>query len=192
MPRSLRRAVPTLITLARAALLIPFWRLAVDEHRTGAAAVVAVTIGATDFLDGYSARHLDAVTTVGKVLDPTLDRVALLVSWLVALEEHLLPTWLLWLILLREVAVSAVTLTSLVRTHRRQDVVFVGKAGTFGLLAAFPLALIARATRLDILAKGATLIATVALALLTVALMRYATQLRDDLDRLSREAPPAS
>lgn len=190
MPRSLRRAVPTLITLARAALLIPFWRLAVSDHRAGAAAAVAVTIGATDFLDGYSARHLDAVTTLGKVLDPTLDRVALFVSWLVAFEEHLLPAWLLWLILLREVAVSVVTLASLLRTHRRQDVVFVGKAGTFGLLTAFPLALVARATHIDLLAKGATLIATVALALLTVALVRYATQLRDDLGRLSRDVPP--
>jgi cardiolipin synthase len=189
--RVLRRSVPTLITLARAGLLVPFWRLAVDDHRTLAAGGVLAVLGTTDFLDGYAARHLDAVTTLGKVLDPTLDRAALLVAWLVALADHLFPVWLLVWIVARELLVSIVTIVDLVRFHHRQDVVFVGKAGTFGLLAAFPLALVGRGLELGLLGATATLVALVAVGLLTLALAHYVAQLGRDLGRLSASGPQA-
>lgn len=184
-PRLLRRSVPSALTLARAALLVPLWRLAVDDRHLVAAAVVGAILGATDFLDGYAARHLRAVTTLGKVLDPTLDRIALLVSWLIALELRLFPLWLLLAIVAREVAVSVVSLVEVLGARRRHDVVWVGKAGTFGLLTAFPLALLARGLGLGILVDASELVAVVALILLIAALAHYASLLRADLGRLS-------
>ncbi len=181
----LRRSVPSALTLARALLLWPFWRLAVDDHRLLAAAAVAAVVGGTDFLDGYAARHLRAVTTFGKVLDPTCDRLALVVAWGVAVELHLLPTWLLVVIVARELLVSAVTVVDLLRARRRQDVVFVGKAGTFGLLAAFPIALLGRGLALTPLSALATVTAIVAEVLLILALGHYVRELRRDVARLA-------
>ena len=55
------------------------WLLFGRDNRLAAAWLLAV-LGATDWVDGYIARRFNQVSTLGKVLDPTADRLLLAVG----------------------------------------------------------------------------------------------------------------
>lgn len=131
--------VPNLLSVVRLACVPVFvWLLLGRENRLAAAVLLAV-LGATDWVDGYVARHFDQVTTVGKVLDPVADRMLLLVGIVAILIDGSVPAWVAWLAIAREAVVAIGTLTLLGLGGRRIDVQFTGKAGTFLLMMAFPL-----------------------------------------------------
>ena len=123
------------------------WLLA-EPHRRGwfAAAVLLAALGSTDGLDGQLARRLGQVTNLGKVLDTVADRVLLATAVIGTLAVGAVPLGVAVATIAREgvVATSAVAL-ALARA-RRIDVVPVGKAGTFGLMCAFPLFLAGSST----------------------------------------------
>jgi len=98
-------------------------------------------VGVTDFLDGYLARRFDQVSTLGKVLDPVADRVVLVTGVLAIAIYGAVPAWLAAVVLARELLVSAASWARRVGA-KRIDVLWVGKAGTFGLLCCFPLFLL--------------------------------------------------
>jgi cardiolipin synthase len=130
--------IPNMLSLARLALLGVFcWLLFGPNDRVFAAIVLAVT-GATDFLDGFAARRLHQVTTLGKVLDPTADRIVLGTGVIAIAAYGAVPWWLAAGVLGREVLVSGAVLGLAALGARRIDVLWVGKAGTFGLMACFP------------------------------------------------------
>ncbi len=66
--------IPNIISLFRV-VLIPFfiWQMLVGN--TVAAAIILAVSGATDFLDGWLARHFNWVSAMGKVLDPAADKL---------------------------------------------------------------------------------------------------------------------
>ncbi len=133
--------VPNALSLARLALLAVF-ALAVIAHRDDLGGAIALgAAGVTDFLDGYVARHFHQVTTLGKVLDPTVDRIMLATSVIIIVAVGALPLWLSVAILVREVAVALGVLVLAARRAPRIDVIFLGKAGTFGLMVSVPLLL---------------------------------------------------
>jgi cardiolipin synthase len=108
-----------------------------------AAAVLLAVLGATDWVDGWLARRLGQVSTLGKVLDPVADRVLLGVGVVAIMVDGSVPLWLGAAVLAREALVSAAVLALAALGATRIDVVWVGKAGTFGLMVAFPLFLLA-------------------------------------------------
>jgi cardiolipin synthase len=131
--------VPNFLSLVRLACIPLFvWLLLGQEERLAAAILLAV-LGATDWVDGYVARRFNQVSTVGKVLDPTADRALLLVGIVSILIDGSVPAWIAWLAIAREAIVAIGTLVVLAMGGRRIDVQFVGKVGTFLLMAAFPL-----------------------------------------------------
>jgi CDP-diacylglycerol--glycerol-3-phosphate 3-phosphatidyltransferase len=106
---SLRRdllAAPNIVSLARVCLLAPALGLVSAGMRLWAALVVVVLF-ATDGLDGFLARRLDRVTELGKILDPTADKVAVgaILLYLVAVGEF--PLWALLLVVARDLAIAA-------------------------------------------------------------------------------------
>jgi cardiolipin synthase (CMP-forming) len=131
--------LPNLITLARLACLPVFlWLLFGKEDRAAAAALLAL-LGITDWVDGYLARHLGQVTELGKVLDPVADRLLFLVGAGGILIDGSVPAWFAVTVLVRETLVGGATLVLAALGARRIDVTWFGKAGTFGLMIAFPL-----------------------------------------------------
>jgi cardiolipin synthase (CMP-forming) len=131
--------LPNLITLARLACLPVFlWLLFGKEDRAAAAALLAV-LGITDWVDGYLARHLGQVSELGKILDPVADRLLFIVGAGGILIDGSVPTWFAVIVLVRETLVGGATLVLAALGARRIDVTWFGKAGTFGLMIAFPL-----------------------------------------------------
>ena len=134
--------VPNLITFVRLACIPLFVWLLFGAQRQTAAAILLGVLGATDWIDGYVARRFHQVSTFGKVLDPVADRV-LMVTAVVTITAHgAVPLWFGVATLAREVVVSAAVLLLASIGAARIDVLWVGKAGTFALMCAYPLFLV--------------------------------------------------
>ena len=138
--------VPNAISVVRL-LCVPvfLWLLFARDHRAAAASLLAV-LGATDWVDGYIARHFGQVSDLGKVLDPTADRILLIVGGGAVLVDGAIPVVIAIPVLAREVAVSGAVLALAAMGARRIDVQWAGKAGTFALMFAFPLFLASKST----------------------------------------------
>ncbi|MGA2521124.1 MAG: CDP-alcohol phosphatidyltransferase family protein [Acidimicrobiales bacterium] len=135
--------VPNAITMVRLACVPLFVWLLFGAHHPIWAAVLLAVLGATDWVDGYVARRWHQVSTVGKVLDPTADRVLLATGIISVIVAGAVPLWFGILTLAREVLVSAAVLLLASLGAERIDVLWVGKAGTFGLMFAYPAFLLA-------------------------------------------------
>ncbi len=131
--------VPNVLSLLRLALLGLYLGLLFGPDDRVAAALVLGGAGVTDFLDGYVARRFDQVSTVGKVLDPTVDRVVVGTAVVSAVVYGAVPAWVAALVLAREALVSSAVLLLAARGARRIDVIWLGKAGTFGMMVCLPL-----------------------------------------------------
>ena len=147
-PANLSRVltIPNVISLVRLACIPVFlWLLFGRDNRAAAAGLLAA-LGATDWVDGYIARHFNQVSTLGKVLDPLADRLLLIVGVVAILIDGSVPPVVGWLTVIREVAVSAGVIVLAAMGAKRIDVTWAGKAGTFGLMFAFPLFLAGEST----------------------------------------------
>ncbi|MHB8190947.1 MAG: CDP-alcohol phosphatidyltransferase family protein [Ferrimicrobium sp.] len=138
--RSFRATLPSVITSIRLLLLIPFVVLLASRVHPFVAGLILGAMGVTDFLDGYLARHIGAVTAFGKAFDPISDRIVLATVAVAFYHFHVLPTALLLAIVAREAAVTLISGIRALVVHEHTDVVFIGKLGTFSLLTGFPLA----------------------------------------------------
>ena len=134
--------VPNLLSVGRLACIPLFlWLLFGRDNRVGAAILLAV-LGLTDWVDGTIARRFNQVSELGKVLDPTADRLLLAVGVVAIMVDGSVPAPIGWLTIVREVLVGGGTVVLAMLGARRIDVSWVGKMGTFALMVAFPLFLL--------------------------------------------------
>jgi cardiolipin synthase len=126
------------VTVVRLACIPVYVYLLFGRHNTTAAAILLAVLGATDWVDGQLARRLSQVSSVGKVLDPVADRVLMVTAIITVAWVGAVPWWFAGLTLAREVLVSAATLLLASLGAKRIDVLFIGKAGTFALMVAYP------------------------------------------------------
>src|SRR6516225_1710442 len=103
-----------------------------------ASAVLLAVLGATDWVDGFVARRYGQVSTFGKVLDPTADRLLVGTAVISVMVYGAVPLWFGIATIAREVLVSVMVLLLASLGAARIDVLWVGKAGTFGLMFAYP------------------------------------------------------
>jgi cardiolipin synthase len=176
--------IPNLVTLIRLACVPVFcWLLFGRDDRTAAAWLLAV-LGCTDWVDGYLARRLGQVSELGKVLDPTADRILLGTVVVSLLIDGRVPAVVGWGVLVREALISGAVLALAAAGARRIDVQWAGKAGTFALMFAFPLFLGSHADNLgweDLSGFLAWCFAIPGLALSWYAALTYVPLARDAL-----------
>jgi cardiolipin synthase (CMP-forming) len=171
--------VPNALSLGRL-LCVPLflWLLFSRENRVGAALLLA-GLGATDWVDGYIARHFNQVSDLGKVLDPVADRILLIIGMIAILVDGSVPPVIFWAAVVREVLVAGLTVLLAALGARRIDVSWAGKCGTFLMMVAFPLFLWGHGH------GPATAVAwPVAIAGLVMAWYAAATYVRPALDAL--------
>jgi len=131
--------IPNALSVVRLCCIPLFlWLLFGKDDRSSAAYLLAA-LGATDWVDGYVARHFHQVSTLGKVLDPLADRLLLVVAVFAIAIDGSVPIWIAVLTIVRETLVGGATLILAAMGARRIDVTWWGKAGTFALLVAYPL-----------------------------------------------------
>ena len=100
--------LPTWITLSRL-LGLPFILYLLNYPTTGnrwLCVGIFVVAAGTDWVDGYLARKLNQVTELGKFLDPLVDKLLVLGTFLALIELQLVPAWGVFIVLARELAIA--------------------------------------------------------------------------------------
>lgn len=131
--------VPNALSAVRVACVPVFLWLLFGPGDTVAAASLLAFLGCTDWVDGFVARRLGQVTTLGKVLDPTADRLLLAAGAVGGLAYGAVPVWVFAVVFAREAVVASGAVVLATRRAPRMDVIWLGKAGSFGLMFALPL-----------------------------------------------------
>ena len=124
--------LPNLLTVSRLFLLWPIiWSM--SEGRTILICVFIMLAILTDILDGFFARHLDQKSNAGKILDPIVDKVAVLsvmLFMLISTDYHF-PLWFFLFFLLRELGVLLCGLYVLARAKPIMESNRSGKNSAF-------------------------------------------------------------
>ena len=136
------RSIPNLLSLLRLAMVPVFLILLLNDQFVWALIVLAIA-SASDWFDGYIARRFNQVTELGKVLAPAADRLYIFASLIGLTLNGNIPAWLALIIIARDLMLLAVYPVLASRGYGPLPVHFLGKAGTFSLLYALPLLLMA-------------------------------------------------
>jgi len=112
--------LPNRITLARLLGAVGVFVLLAEIPESGdqritlgwAAFSLFVLVAATDWLDGFLARKLGAVTVFGRIMDPFVDKVVVCGTFILLLNmppaSDYLPAWIVVVVVAREFFVSSI------------------------------------------------------------------------------------
>jgi len=136
------KSIPNMLSILRL-LLVPvfLWLLIADQFLI--AFLVLMFASFTDWLDGFIARKFNQITLLGKVLDPSADRLFILATLIGLTVNEIIPAWLAIVIVARDVLLLIGYPISASHGYGPLPVHFLGKAATFALLYALPLLLLA-------------------------------------------------
>jgi cardiolipin synthase (CMP-forming) len=137
--------IPNIISFIRLLGVPLFLYLLLGPQHDVAAVVVLAVGGTTDWVDGYVARRLRQVSRLGELLDPFADRLYILAALLGLTLRDVVPWWLTIALLAREAVLGVALLVLRRNGYGPPPVHYVGKTGTFVLLAALPVMLLAKA-----------------------------------------------
>ncbi len=137
--------IPNVISFLRLLGVPLFLYLLLGPHRDVAAVIVLAIGGTTDWVDGFVARRMNSVSRLGELLDPFADRLYILATLIGFTLRGVVPYWLTGALLLRELVLAVALLVLRQSGYGPPPVHYVGKTGTFVLLAAFPVILLAEA-----------------------------------------------
>ncbi len=98
------RWIPNALTFLRILLVAPFAAaLWAKEYRI--ALIIFFVAAATDAFDGFLAREFNWRTRLGAIADPLADKTLLIVAYLMLTLTGVLPVWLFWLVLGRDILI---------------------------------------------------------------------------------------
>jgi CDP-diacylglycerol--glycerol-3-phosphate 3-phosphatidyltransferase len=124
--------LPNLVGYLRLASVPVFLALALqsDDGRDTAAVLLYLWITLGDYLDGFLARATGQYSRMGALLDPIVDRTAVLAGVVVCWHFELLPRWALAVLAVREVVTLVLAQMSL-RRGVDIEVNWIGRIGVF-------------------------------------------------------------
>ncbi|MBI5451654.1 MAG: CDP-alcohol phosphatidyltransferase family protein [Gammaproteobacteria bacterium] len=124
------RDIPNLITLLRIAI-VPSVCVAILQQSYGLALLLFGLAGISDALDGYIAKRFDLITRLGSILDPLADKLLLVSTFVTLAWMALLPTWLVAVVVGRDVLIvcGALAYHTLIARYEMEPTL-VSKANT--------------------------------------------------------------
>jgi len=134
--------VPNALSGLRLVLIGVFVYLLLWTDAYGAAVVVLMVSGASDWADGKIARLLDQYSRLGELLDPAVDRLYMVVIPVSFAIAGIVPWWIIAVLIARDALLAAMLPVLRSRGLAALPVTYIGKAATFALMSAFPLILI--------------------------------------------------
>lgn len=134
--------VPNVISLARLGLIGVFLYLLLVARADGPAVATLMLSGASDWVDGKLARLLDQSSKLGALLDPAIDRLYMVAVPVGFALRGLVPWWIIGVLVARDLMLAAMLPALRSRGLTALPVTYIGKAGTFALMSAFPLILL--------------------------------------------------
>lgn len=147
--------IPNLVSFLRVLGVGFFWWVLLAREDVILAAWTIFIIGWTDWIDGYLARKLGQVSRLGAALDPVADRLMIASALVGGLIAGVLPTWLGWGLILREILVGATALVVAAKGGGTIEVRYLGKLATFLLYGSIPAFYLAGAGVLEWLMRPA-------------------------------------
>jgi CDP-diacylglycerol--glycerol-3-phosphate 3-phosphatidyltransferase len=96
------------LTVARAAavpLVVLLFALSFPGHDYWATGVFIAAM-ATDWFDGRIARRSGRTSSLGSLLDPVADKLLVMTTLIVLLDQHVFPAWMVAAIVARELLIS--------------------------------------------------------------------------------------
>jgi cardiolipin synthase len=134
--------VPNVISVARLGLIGLFLYLLLIARADGPAVATLMLSGVSDWADGKVARLFNQYSTLGALLDPAIDRLYMLAIPVAFGVRGLVPWWIIGVLLARDLLLATTLPALRSRGLTALPVTYVGKAGTFALMSAFPLILL--------------------------------------------------
>jgi cardiolipin synthase len=131
--------IPNALSVLRLLGVPLFLWLLLGPHADGWALLVLALSGFTDWADGVLARKLNQQSELGALLDPAVDRLYILASLAGLVFRHIVPWWLVIVIVGRDLILGVALIPLRRRGYAPPEVHYLGKAATFCLLYAFPL-----------------------------------------------------
>lgn len=128
--------VPNVISCIRLCLIPVFVAVLFCGHGVVATFIYAFA-ASSDFLDGYIARRTNAVSRLGKLLDPFVDRMLLVTGVICLLILGRLPVWIIVLVVVRDLVLVAGDAHLVYHYGRHVDVIMLGKVATTLLYIGF-------------------------------------------------------
>ena len=123
--------VPNLLTCIRLLLIPVFMWLYIRKQNYGAAALVLILSGITDFADGFIARKCHMVSMLGKALDPIADKLTQGAMLFCLVKKYPQMLLLLMLLIVKELAAGIMGLVILIRSGQVYSAEWHGKNVTF-------------------------------------------------------------
>lgn len=102
--------LPNLITVSRLILSLVLFVMIYLEGWWKTSAVLFIVAAATDFLDGHFARKYNQVTTLGRILDPFVDKIIICGAFIFLLERGPasgINAWFVLIIIGREMFITS-------------------------------------------------------------------------------------
>ncbi len=137
-------SVPNALTFLRFLGIPLFIYLTLNLEADGWAIVVLAVGGATDYFDGKIARAWNQTSRFGELADPAIDRLYILAILVVFLIRDIIPTWMIFIVVGRDIVLGVLTLVMNRKGIAPFNVTYLGKAATFNLMYAFPFLLLAQ------------------------------------------------
>ena len=130
--------VANIITVLRLVLVPIAFAALISDRSDLTAFLLFVTAASTDWLDGQIARRTGTVTTIGKAIDPLVDRLLIAAGVVGLYIVDRLPVWVMILLVARD-AYLLYGAWRLEHYRLRMPVTYIGKVTTAVLLTAFSL-----------------------------------------------------
>ena len=135
--------IPNLVTMIRF-LLVPVFVWFMFDSVYWNALVTLIVLFSTDWVDGFLARKLNQVSTVGQWLDPLADRLSLWVVVITVALSGLAPLWLVFALVVPDLVLAGI-MALIYAGNPQMKVTLLGKARTVALMFGVPLLLFAEA-----------------------------------------------